>query len=329
VKFRPFSQRQAERAGKWVPPTNIKFPAPLRRLLAVIISETIGLYYAGMIGIGQDEVDTTELWVDFERLLYREVPAYADYADKVQERDLSDRVRSFIGLAPDDALLDIVDIAVAFIDVDVRDYQGRQAPSHLRYCQVAMGPDDALREVDVRLREAGTVYRVADGAITKSTDDFSHEAAVVPALQALAAPGFENALKEFHDALAAYRGGKYDIVLQKANHAFESTMKVISGKMRWPYEETATAKKMLDVMMSNRLVAPMRDSALKALATLLESDLPTLRNKMPSAGHGAGEKKADIPEPVAAYAVNVAAANIRLLMESYRLRAPIGESRTR
>jgi hypothetical protein len=34
--------------------------------------------------------------------------------------------------------------------------------------------------------------------------------------------------------------------------------------------------------------------------------------------HGAGEKKDAIPEPVAAYAANAAAANIRLLRESYR-----------
>ena len=97
-------------------------------------------------------------------------------------------------------------------------------------------------------------------------------------------------------------------------------MKVIAGKMRWPYEQTATAKKIIDVMMANGLVPVMRDPSLKALVTVLESDLPTLRNKMPSAGHGAGESQDVIPETVAAYASNVAAANIRLLVESYRER---------
>jgi hypothetical protein len=221
---------------------------------------------------------------------------------------------------PDVDVLDVMDVAVAFTDVVVRGFHSRNSPDHLRYCQVAMGADDALHEIDVRLRENGTVYRVVDGHITKSTDDYSHNEVVVPALLGLSEAGFENALKEFHEALAAHREGKYDIVLQKANHAFESTMKVIAGKMRWPYEQTATAKKMIDVMMANGLVPAMRDSSLKALVTVLESDLPTLRNKMPSAGHGAGESQDAIPESVAAYALNVAAANVRLLVESYRER---------
>lgn len=72
MKFRPFSQREAERAGKAPPlPTSTKFSPHLRRLLAVIVSETIGLYYTGIVGIGQDEVDTTDLWVNLERALYR------------------------------------------------------------------------------------------------------------------------------------------------------------------------------------------------------------------------------------------------------------------
>lgn len=321
MKFHPFSQREAERAGTQAQPATIEFSAHLRRLLAVIISEAIGLYYTGIIGIGQDEIDTSELWVDFERVLYREIRAYADYADIAKERDVSNRIKTFISNAPHNTLLDLIDIAVAFIDVVVRNYQSRTSPQHLRYCQVAMTADEAVAEIDVRLHEAGTAYRVAGRGIVKSTDDFSHDAAVLPALLGLGEAGFENALKEFHDALAAHRDGKYDIVLQKANHAFESTMKVIAGKMKWPYDQTATAKKMIDVMMSNGLIPPMRDSALKALATVLESDLPILRNKMPSAGHGAGEQNANIPEPVATYAVNVAAANIRLLIESYRAKA--------
>lgn len=322
MKIRTFSQREAERAGKKAQATSTSFPPHLRRLLAVIITETLGLYYTGMIGIGQDEVDTTDLWSAYERLLYREIPGYANYADRVRERDLSSRVRSFIFSGSDADVLDVVDITVAFIDNAVRHYQRRQSTSHLQYCQVKMVPDDALQEIDIRLREAGTIYRVIDGSVIKSTDDFSHDAAVVPALTALGEKGFENALQEFHEALAGYRDGKYDIVLQKANHAFESTMKVIAGKKGWAYEQTATAKKMLDVMVRNGLVPSMRDSALKALATLLESDLPMLRNKMPSAGHGAGESQDGIPESVAAYAVNIAAANIRLLVESYHAKEP-------
>jgi len=62
----------------------------------------------------------------------------------------------------------------------------------------------------------------------------------------------------------------------------------------------------------------MRESALAGLRTVLESDLPTLRNKTPKAGHGAGTRSADAPEAIATYAVTVAAANIRLLVAEWK-----------
>jgi hypothetical protein len=49
--------------------------------------------------------------------------------------------------------------------------------------------------------------------------------------------------------------------------------------------------------------------------------VPTLRNKTPSAGHGAGTRSAAVPEPIATYAIVASAANIRLLVELYQIKA--------
>jgi len=320
MKFRTFSQLEAEKAGIVAAPTSVTFSKQLRRQLVMIISETLGLYYTGTIGPGNDPVDTTHFWELADRVMYREVESYADYADGSRQYHLADRIRSFIMEGSDAGVREATHFFVSLIDRVVRPYQDTQSEYHLNYCEVKMKSAEALDEIDTRLREAGMVYRVADGTLIKSTDDFTHNAVIVPALQVLGESGFENALKEFHEALEAYRTGKFDVVLQKANHAFESAMKIVAGKMKWSYDPNATAKVMIDVMTANGLVPTMRDSALKSLATLLQSDLPTLRNKTPSAGHGAGEKDAVIPEPVATYALNVAAANIRLLVESYHLK---------
>jgi hypothetical protein len=90
--------------------------------------------------------------------------------------------------------------------------------------------------------------------------------------------------------------------------------------MGWPFNDTDTASKLISVMLANGLVPSMRESALNGLRLMLESDVPTLRNKTPSAGHGAGVKRPGIPEPVAMYALVAAAANVRLLVELYRVR---------
>lgn len=319
MKYRLFSQRQAESTGAAPPPQrNTAFSPQLRRNIASIFTDVIGWFYDGFLGIGNEEVESTKTWETFERFLLRESSAYAEYAEHKQPNLKADRrIKVFLRDARDSDVLDVLDLGVAIIENVVREFQRVHSQNMLQHCRVRLSPDAALAELDIRLRESGMVYRIADGVVIKSTDDFMHENAVVPALQALAYPGFESAAREFHEAFEAFRNGKFDIVLHKSLQAFESTMKVIAGKMGWPYDQTFTAKKMLDVMFANGLLPTMRDSAMKSLATMLESDVPTLRNKVPSAGHGAGEQKAEIPEALAVYALNATAANVRLLVDSY------------
>jgi hypothetical protein len=125
--------------------------------------------------------------------------------------------------------------------------------------------------------------------------------------------GFANARAEFHSALAHYRKGKFTAVLANANHGFESTMKIIASKTSRPFNETDTAAKLVNVMIINGLCPPMRQAALTGLRTMLESDVPTLRNKAPSSGHGAETKTPTVPVPIATYAIGASAANIWLL----------------
>lgn len=142
---------------------------------------------------------------------------------------------------------------------------------------------------------------------------------MIPALYRLSERGFENAAREFDEALNAYKAGRFADVLTKANHAFESTMKVIAGKMGWKCEPTGTAKHLIKVMIDNGLLAKMRQSALAHLQGLLESEAPALRNKTPSAGHGAGEAtNPDVPEYLAGFGIQTVAANINLLIDAYK-----------
>jgi len=76
-------------------------------------------------------------------------------------------------------------------------------------------------------------------------------------------------------------------------------MKIIASKMRWSFNENDAAAKLVNVMITNGLCLPMRQSALTGLRQMLESDVATLRNKMPSAGHGAGARTPSVPAPIA------------------------------
>jgi hypothetical protein len=251
----------------------------------------------------------------------RESAEYSRWGYSRRNENPRQLILNFILNATDAGVLDVLDLGVAFLERVLPDFQ-RQHSADLRRWSVQLAAADALNEIDIRLRGAGTIYRVTDGAIIVSTDDFTHEEIVVPAIQVLEEPGFENSLREFHDALDAYRKGELDNVLTKANHAFESTMKIIAGKMGWPYDNKLTAAPMLDLLVANGLLPAMRDGALKAMIAMIKSDVPTLRNKIPGAGHGAGEKPAVIAEEFATYAISAAAANIRFLVDSYKAKRP-------
>jgi len=326
MNFKTFSQREREKRGIVAHPETTKFSPHLRQQIILILKETFGCYYDNEnVGIGNDLVETTKLWKDYERLIQREVPSYSpSFGNKRYLRDARSRICEYINVGMDAAVIDVLDIGVTLLHRDVRAWQAQDHStalqdhdSYLEYCKVSMSVDEALYELDLRLRQAGTIYRVDDGIIIKSTDDYSHTEMILPALRALGGNGFENALQEFHDALVFSRNGVYSDAMHKANLAFESTMKVISGAMEWPYEKAASAKAMLKVMRENKLFPAMLESSANALITLMESTLPTLRNKTPSVGHGAGEQSPVIDEAIATFAINSAASYIRMLVELY------------
>lgn len=321
MNFRLYSQRAAAAKGDIASPTTRSFSAFLRRQIIATITDAIGMYFNNAnLGPGNDEVDTTYIWDEFDRHLFKLSPEYGDF-DFPSHANPKKKALAFMAGSSDAGFLDALDLAVALIGHGCRAVAQRGV-NHMSYCEVRLTPDQALLELDRWLREAGSVYRVAQGSIVVSNDDFTHDAVIVPALQWLRSSGFESAAREFDEAVKAYRNGPpYHDVITKANHAFESTMKVIAGTMGWKYEQTWTAKPLIALMIENGLISKMRESAMTGLRTLLESDLPTMRNKTPGAGHGAGEATDDaVSEPIASYALAVCAANINLLMGSFAAR---------
>ncbi len=176
-------------------------------------------------------------------------------------------------------------------------------------------PDDAIEELNYRLKEHSIGYQYVSGKIIAVDLQYIHTEAVRPAISLLQQAGFEGASEEFLNAHKHYREGRNKEAIAEALKAFESTMKSICSFMTWEVPENATAKPLIDVCFSKGLIPKALSSHFNSLRTTLESGLPTASNRL--ARHGQGQKTVIVPDHVAAYALHLAATNIVFLVESY------------
>jgi len=91
-------------------------------------------------------------------------------------------------------------------------------------------------------------------------------------------------------------------------------MKIICAKRAWTLGKGDGAQKLIAVCFDNELMPAFLQSEFSSLRALLESGVPTVRNRL--SGHGKGVQKRHVPMHVAAYALHMTAANIQFLVES-------------
>lgn len=89
-------------------------------------------------------------------------------------------------------------------------------------------------------------------------------------------------------------------------------MKGICKKRDWQYDQTAPAKRLIQVCLDNGLILNYMQDHLTQLRGLLESTT-TPRNK--ESGHGQGADVKDVPKELASYALHLTASNIMFLVE--------------
>ena len=181
---------------------------------------------------------------------------------------------------------------------------------------VEQNPDDAINELNHRFREHAIGYQYNNGQIIRVDSGFVHAEVVIPALSLLSDHDFEGAEEEFRNAHKHYRKQEYKDAIVDCLNAFESTMKTICKKCEWSYSKTASAKELIKVLLENELIPKYLESYFASLRSLLESGVPTVRNK--TSGHGQGEFPVDVPEYLAAYVLHLTASNIVLLVEAYQ-----------
>lgn len=228
--------------------------------------------------------------------------------NRSRRHHLDELVHFLLNEGSTERVLDAIELSFKLINTFVRQFDYLHRMNH---DEVA---DDALAELNDRFKEHGVGYQFVGNDLIRVDSELIHQEAVKPALRVLHQEGFEGAEQEFLKAYEHYRKGEAKEALNNALKAFESTMKTICDKNEWSYDPNATSKTLIDVCFNNGLVPPFWQSEIGALRTLLESSVPTGRNKL--SGHGQGTKRTSVPDHVVAYVLHMTASVVLFLTEA-------------
>ena len=177
-----------------------------------------------------------------------------------------------------------------------------------------LSPDDAIAELNGRFQEHGVGYQFESGKIIHVDSKFVHAEIVKPVLQVLRDNKmYKGANEEFLSAHEHYRHRRYKECLNDCLKSFESVMKSMCDKHEWSYSKTDTAKRLIDVCFTNNLIPAFMQSQITSLRALLESGVPTVRNKL--SGHGQGTAPTMVTQAFASYALHLTATNILFLTQ--------------
>ena len=306
--FDTFSKRlkKQQQAGK---PDVFQYddlPRPFRVQVVHIWAEAIG----DGVPLGAAAFQSTSYWQFIHSKIVREMGMFEL---SPHGRNAFDKCEEFVLKAETLHALDLIEFAFRVIHGPIRqylrendwDFRGRPTQS----------PDDAIKELNQRFLEHQIGYAFVDGQLIRKDSQFVHAEAVRPALALLSGAKFRGPSDEFLRAHEHYRHGRHKEAIQEALKAFESTMKAICDARGWAYKPTDTAKPLIGVLLKNDLIPPFLQAHLAAFATVLESGLPTVRNKL--AGHGQGATPIDVPGYFVAYVLHLAATNIVMLVEAH------------
>jgi len=305
--FELFSKRQKALRGD-IPDvyTYDDLPSALRVQIVHIWTDALGSDkdYYDHYGCGPNVKSAYKFIVD---TLCREYGMFQlPTAEKYQERMYLNELANYL-LQVDDVekQLDIVELSFRYIDKLTRKYD------YLRKQNASERVDDAISELNNRFKEHGIGFQFIEGEIVRVDSELIHSEVVKPALRLLNEKNYHGAQQEFLSAYEHYRHGKHKEALNDCLKSFESTMKAICDKRKWVYQANATSKALIQVCFDNGLVPSFWQQQLSSLRSMLESSIPTGRNKL--SGHGQGTTPTTVPDYLVSYMLHMTASTLVFL----------------
>lgn len=275
------------------------FNANLRAQICYVIDDVLGI---------QNRNELERNYGSICETLRREYGVYKLVAGLHVRTSVIDELGQFISLEQDiDRVLDAIELCFVIAE-SYRD----KSYTYL-YPQEDTGAyiDECVSELNTRFKEHGKGYEVSDGRVLRIDSELLHTEAVKPAISFLNQSEYAGPRDEFFGAYEHYRHGNLKEALNDALKAFESTIKVVLELRGWEYDKTSPAKKLLGVLLANNFLPSYHQNHLNALSTLLESGVPTIRNK--EGGHGQGSEVSEVEPEIATYVLHMTASAIVML----------------
>lgn len=204
-------------------------------------------------------------------------------------------------------VLDAVELCCIVIDSDnCRDWKYRHRDSEV--C------DWSIEEINKRFAQHAIGYEYTNEQIMRIDSKLLHEETIKPALALLSDPDFAGAEDEFHKAFQHYRQGDNKAAITSCVASLESTMKSIIAIMGWDLPAKQTVKPLFDLMYEKELIPIFWQGHFGGLRSMLESGVPTVRNRL--AGHGQGPEVVEVPANYVSFALHQTAACIVFLVKA-------------
>jgi hypothetical protein len=158
------------------------------------------------------------------------------------------------------------------------------------------------------------IYRDSRYIFIRMDSKYLHAKVTKKTLTLLSDDFFKTPLEEFIAAHEHYRHKRYGEAITLANSAFESVIKLITGK------RSGDASQLIAELNKTRIsgepiIPPFYDGFQTELKKLLQA-LPTTRNKF-GAAHGKGDEPLEVDKSYSAFALHLAGTYIAFLVERF------------
>ncbi len=261
--FDLFSKRQKKSRGD-VPDvyTYDNLPQALKIQIVHIMFDVLGNgsdYYSYQEGVKETYKFIVETLCR-EYGLFK-LPSAKDYGDRMYLNELTNYLLQESDI---DKCVDVIELSFKCADTFTRNH------GYLYRSNASAVADGAIDELNTRFKEHGIGFQFVENEIIRIDSELIHNEAVKPALNLLNQKDYKGAQQEFLSAYEHYRHGKYKESLNDCLKSFESTMKAICDKHKWQYNQSATAKTLIQICFDNNLVPLFWQQQLTSLRSMLE-----------------------------------------------------------
>jgi len=291
--FELFSKRQQKLRGE-VPDIYIyeKISESLKIQIVHIWYDTMGRY-----------ADKYQIIVD---RLCREYGLFQlPTANRYERKYLSELIEFLLQEKNIEKNIDVIELSFKVINVLTREYR------YLQRHNASEIADEAIKELNDRFKEHGVGYQFVNNEIIRIDSELLHIETVKPALRLLNETNYQGAQEEFLSAYEHYRHGKNKEAINDCLKSFESTMKAIIEKHNWNIKSNPTAQNLIQVCFENNLIPIFWQTQIASLKAMLESSIPTGRNRL--SGHGQGSEPTTVPNYLVAYMLHMTASTLVFL----------------